>query len=104
MAGKIPLVLSPDRIFNQYQHFVQGALQPIFDCPINYGTQIKNISLQTGANPINFGLNRELNGWFIVRLRGPATLYDSYDTQTESKIQTIVINSSAATSCDLWFY
>lgn len=104
MAISIPRVQTPDRAFNQYQANVQNALAPVLACAIPVGAQLKSISLIMGDNVVNTGLGRQLNGWFIVRLRAPASLYDKYDTQSQPKDQSIVINASAACVADIWVY
>lgn len=107
MGASIPRVPTDDRAFNQYQHNVQNALQPVFNCPLINGAQVKGIALTTGVNPVNFGLNRALNGWFVVLINADATIHDSYDSQDPvqyPKDQTILLTASADCVCDIWFY
>jgi hypothetical protein len=41
---------------------------------------LQNIQLQAGMNIIPHTLGRTLSGWEIIRLRGPALIYDNQDT------------------------
>lgn len=75
-------------------------LNPVLAQPINQGTILTEVSLTTGDNTINTGLNRKLQGWIIIRQRALASIYDKQDNNSTPS-QTLILNSSAAVVVDL---
>lgn len=103
MAIKIPLAITQNRELNTYQTQLGKSLQPILSNPINEGIAITNVVLINGQTSVNTGLNRPLQGWFITRVRAAATVYDSQDTNP-SPNNTLILNSNAAVTVDLWVF
>lgn len=60
---------------------------------------MSNVSLKAGSNNVPIGLQQALVGWFIVRLRGNATVWDSNDGNTNNQI--LILNSTAAVVVDI---
>ena len=77
-----PKQQSTDRLLNQAHTWIIQNVRKLQGNPINGGNTLTSQALVSGVNTINTGLNRTLVGWFIVRQRGPATIYDLQDTNT----------------------
>jgi hypothetical protein len=77
-----------------------SMLNPLLHNPSLNSRILSQVVLTTGANTINHGLGRELQGWRIVRLRSLATIYDAQDSNAHPDL-TLVLVSSATTVCDL---
>jgi hypothetical protein len=77
-----------------------SILNPLLGNPLNNASVLKNVSLLTGTNVVNTLLGRTLQGWSVVRQRGPASIYDTQDTN-QSPALTLVLVSSADVSVDL---
>ena len=54
-----------------------AELNPVITNPLNNVIILKNINLSTGANVINTGLQDVQQGWFIVDINAPITVYRS---------------------------
>lgn len=103
MAIKIPLVVTQDKDLNLFQTQLGSALQPVLANPINLGVQLTKIALASGQTTVPTTLNRNLQGWFLTRVRASATIWDSQDSNPTPN-QTLILNSTAATVVDLWVY
>lgn len=100
MAITIPFQQTTDRQLNQFQQALRSALQPITSLPTSQSSILTSISLAAGATTVNHGLNRTLSGWYPVRVRAQATIWDSQDSNSTPD-QTLILNSSAAVVVDL---
>lgn len=103
MANNIQLVVTQDKDLNSFQTQLQTSMQPILANPINYGVQLKSVSLINGQTTVPTTINRALQGWFLTRIRAQATIWDSQDTNTNPN-QSLILNSNAAVVVDLWVY
>lgn len=79
------------------------VLQPVFNTPILGGNLLTQQTLAVGANSINHGLGRTLNGWQIVRQRAQADIWDSQDTNKTPQL-TLALNSSAIVIVDIYCF
>lgn len=79
------------------------VLQPVFNTPTLGGNLLTGQTLFVGANSINHGLGRNLNGWQIVRQRAQADIWDSQDANKTPNL-TLALNSSAAVVCDIYVF
>lgn len=79
------------------------ALNQLLKSPLVNGKVLANVSLSSGDNTVSHGLGRALQGWFPVRLRGSATLYDKQDSNSNPNA-TLVINASAQVKADLYVF
>lgn len=87
------------RLFNQYQNQLKTALSPITNQPMAKSTILTNQNLSSGANTIQTNLGYPLSGWYIIRQRAQADIWDSQDSNKDNN--TLILNSSAAVSVDL---
>lgn len=121
MAAKIPLVVTQDRTQNLYQTQLGKSLTPILQCPVSYGLVIQSITIDnsnnrvqsnflnlvSGANIIQHQLGRKPQGYFIVRQKSAASIYDTWDTQNidSQPLETVVtFNSSANVTVSIWIF
>ena len=77
-----------------------AILNPLLGNPMNGVSILKNVPLKAGSNTINTLLGAALQGWFIVRQRGPASIYDEQDNNQSPNL-TLVLVSSANVNIDL---
>lgn len=77
-----------------------SELNPVLRNPSLQSIILTNVALTSGANVINHLLGRKLQGWRIVRLRGPANVYDTQDSNPSPKL-TLQLVSDADVVADL---
>lgn len=80
-----------------------SQINPVLNLPINQGLLLKDISIVSGNNTISHKLGRKLQGWFLVRQRGPALIYDEQDSNLYPDL-TLILNSSANVTIDLFVF
>lgn len=101
MAIKLPSQQTSDRQLNTFQTALGSALQPITSNPIAACTIIKSVALAAGQpTVIPIGLPQALQGWFIVRLRGNAVVWDIQDGNPSTS-QTLVLSTTADVTVDI---
>ena len=102
-SPKFSKLVTQDRVMNMLQDNIARSLNPILNNPLISGLILSNVPLVSGANSINHTLGRDLVGWFLVRQRGPASIYDTQDT---NPLPTYKLNlvSSAAVNCDIFVF
>lgn len=71
-----------------------SQLDPVINQPINQGHILKNVSLLTGTNLVNHLLQRNLQGWFIVRQRSAGLFYDTQDSNQMSQLYLKLVSDS----------
>ena len=96
----LPIFHTDDRNFQMMQSQWSSQLNPVLAKPQIQSSILKNVALTTGTNTINHLLGRPLQGWKVIRLRGPATIYDLQDTNQMQNL-TLVLSSSANVVIDL---
>lgn len=92
-----------DELQNRIQDNTKKAVSSVASNPIVQGSILSNVSLKSGDNTVDHKLGKKLTGWFIVRIRGAATIYDKQDSNAQAS-QTLVLNSSAAVSVDIFVF
>lgn len=80
-----------------------SKINPIISNPISNGILLKEQSLTTGSNTINHKLGRKLQGWFIVRQRAAASVYDTQDSNSLPNL-TLTLTSSVNVIVDLYVF
>jgi len=99
----LPIFSSEMREMTQMQTQWAQSINPVLDLPINNGTILTSITLAVGSNTVNHLLGRKLRGWFIVRQRSAATVYDTQDSNTTPKL-TLLLTSSAIVVVDIFVF
>src|ERR1035438_7179512 len=97
---KFNVINTQDSDLATVQRNLVRVLQPVFNTPTLGGNLLIGQTLSVGANSINHGLGRNLNGWQIVRQRAQANIWDSQDANKTPNL-TLALNSSAAVVVDL---
>lgn len=77
-----------------------SILNPFISNPSLNSVIIQKVSLINGTTSVNHTLQRNLQGWRIVRVRGPATIYDKQDSNQTPDL-TLVLVSNAAVTVDI---
>lgn len=99
----LPIFLTDDKDFGLMQTRWASEINPLLLSPFLQGRLIQNVSLSTGDNVVNHGLNRKLQGWVLVRQRAAATIYDKQDLNQIPNL-TLTLNTSANVSVDLYVF
>lgn len=86
------------------QDNVGRAVDPLINIPYLDGVLLKSVALVTGStNHVPHKLGRALTGWFAVRWRASATVYDAQDANTTPSL-TLDLIVSANVTVDLWVF
>jgi hypothetical protein len=95
---KLPRQLPADQLQSKWA----AIIDPVITNPITAGLQLTSIKLSIGVNTIDHKLNRKLQGYIV------SSMYDTYSNIFRQASQmpetTIVLNSSAATTIDLYVW
>jgi hypothetical protein len=92
-----------DETQNRIQDNTKKAVAQINSNVLTSGTILNSIALKSGSNTINHKLGKTLTGWFIVRQRASATIYDQQDSN-KTPTQTLSLNSSADVTVDIYVF
>ena len=88
---------------NLLQSSWASELDPVIAQPITKAVTLTKVSLVAGVNHINHKLQRNLQGWLIVRKRSTADVWDSQDSNSQPQL-TLTLNASASVIVDLMVY
>jgi hypothetical protein len=98
----LALFKTPDQSMTLLQNSWKSSIDPILSNPLVNGVLQKNISLSVGVNSINHKLGRTLQGYVITGMHG---VYSQiFDTTSLNPALTLSLNSSAATSIDIYCF
>lgn len=78
-------------------------LNPIVQMALLKGRSIMNVELEVGSNTIDHKLARKLIGWFIIGQNAASSIYDEQATN-QFPNRTLVLNSSAIVTINLWVF
>lgn len=78
-------------------------LNPVISLPTNQGQILRDISLVSGLNQVSHRLGRKLQGWFLVRQRSLASVYDQQDAESNPALFLALV-SSASVSVDIFVF
>lgn len=79
---KIQLMQTQNREVNQLQANIAKAVGPLLTNPALFGLLIQDERLIAGTTMVLHQLGRNLQGWIIVRQRGPSAIYDTQDSNS----------------------
>lgn len=77
-----------------------SIINPVINNAPNKSIILENVVLINGTTIVNHLLGRALQGWKIVRQRGPANIYDNQDSNQMPQL-TLVLVSDALVSCNI---
>lgn len=80
-----------------------AELNPVLSNPLINGQLLSAIKLSNGQTTVNHKLGRKLQGWFIVGIDAPATIYDAQANNQTPQI-TLSLVSNAVTTVTLWVF
>lgn len=92
-----------EQTFGLMQTSWSQQLDPVIANALINGLALKQVSLSSGPNIINHKLGRNLQGWFITRLRANASLFDTQDANLTPAV-TLQLTASAPVVVDLWVF
>ncbi len=78
----------------QMQNTWATGIEPVLNNEIVNGHILPNVALVTGTNQIPHKLGRKLTGWYIVRLRGAAQIYDTQDTENYPALNLSLVSNA----------
>jgi len=99
----LPIFKNDDSVFQLMQTSWAASINPVIELPINNGHLLQKVSLISGTSQVNHLLARKLQGWFIVRQRSAASIYDNQDNNQTPQL-TLSLISSAAVVVDLFVF
>lgn len=96
----LPIFHTDDKDLILLQNKWSSQLNPLLANPSLSTNILSKVLLSIGTNVINHKLGRTLQGYRLVRQRGPAAIYDQQDSN-QSPALTLVLVSDTAVSCDI---
>ncbi len=102
-AAKVAGNLSPSLPWDLANPKWAASLNPLLGNPLMSGRMINGVSLVSGNNVINHGLQRKLTGYFVVLNSAAATFYDRQATNQTPDL-TLVLVSSGVTTVSLYVF
>lgn len=99
----LPIQNSDDKDLMLMQTKWASQLNPLLAGLISQGLLLPQTALVVGANVVNHRLQRNLIGWFIVRQRALASVYDTQDLNQFPAL-TLTLQSSAIVTVDLFVF
>ncbi len=102
VAGNLALFKVQDPSVTLLENSWKSSLDPVLACPLVSGVLQKNVSLAVGVNSINHMLGRTLQGYIVTGMHGAWS--QIYDTTSLNPTLTLTLNSSVATSIDIYCF
>jgi hypothetical protein len=99
----LPIFKTPNNDLLMMQTRWATDIDPVIDLPINSGVILKSVTLAAGDNSVSHKLGRVLQGWFVVRQRASATIYDKQDSNQHPEL-SLTLNASGAVVVDLFVF
>lgn len=97
---RLPIFKDDNKNLMLMQNIWSSIINPILNTAELNTVLLKNVSLSTGSNNVNHKLGRKLQGWYIVRQRAAASIYDNQDNNQNPDL-TLTLVSSADVTVDL---
>lgn len=99
----LPIFQTGDSSLSLLQTGWSSQLNPLLNNPVLSGRLLKNVELASGANVINHGLGRKLQGWVLTRVRAAETVSDTQDDNSTPQL-TLQLTASGAVTVDLYVF
>lgn len=80
-----------------------ATINPLLANPLVNGQILSGISLKTGQNAINHGLQRNLQGYFVIMNDSSITYYDSQAKNSRPDL-TLLFNASGPATISLYVF
>jgi hypothetical protein len=80
-----------------------ASLNPLLGNPLVNGNLLNGIKVTTGANVLNHGLGRSLQGYMVVMNNANVTFYDSQSTNPRPSL-TLILNASGDATISLYVF
>lgn len=78
-------------------------IDPVINLPTNKGIILKDISLVSGRNSVDHRLSRKLQGWYLIRKRSNAAVWDDQDNNKIPSL-TLILMSDSAVNVDIFVF
>jgi hypothetical protein len=88
---------------NRIQLNIEKVLNPVLVNPILDYNIVNSVRLIAGDNLVDHKLGRKPLGWYLVRKRGPAEIYDKQDSNPSANLNYL-LNSDAIVDVDIYFF
>jgi len=92
LPQKLPLDLMQTRWASE--------INPVIGFAPNQGILLKNIELINGVTVINHRLSRQMQGWVLMDIDGPASIHRSQPLNAS----TLTLTSNSACTIALWVF
>lgn len=93
-----------DKVLSRVQDNVEQAIGQLPITEILQGRLVTGIAIVTGTpKVISHKLGKKLQGWIVCRQSASAIIWDSQAASTTTAL-TLVLNSSANVTVDLWVF
>lgn len=102
MIPAVAQIQSSNRVISLLQNNIVKAITNLNSVPLNSGLLLQDIDLAIGDNTVYTGLPAALQGWIVTRLNGASVIYDKQQTNTNPA--TLILNSSAVVTVDLFVF
>lgn len=99
VGKEVPSVQIPDEKINRMQGNILQAVNQLVKVPFSEGLLLKNQTLQSGANTVNHRLQREIQGYLILKQNAAATIFGGNYGRT-----SVTLTASATVTVDLWVF
>jgi hypothetical protein len=97
---RLPIFKDDSKNLMLLQNVWSSLINPFLNAAELNTVLLKNIALTSGSNSVNHRLGRKLQGWYIVRQRASASVYDEQDNNQNPDL-TLTLVSSANVTVDL---
>ena len=95
-------ITTGDDVIEQLQDNAEPLMRVVESSELIHGRAIKGVAID-GTKTVSHGLERVLEGYFVMRKDAPADVYDAQgDNKTPGK--TLDLVSTAVVTVDLWVF
>jgi hypothetical protein len=94
---------SSEQASNQQSSSQNKAISDLSKNSLMGGSVLHSIVLKSGSNDVSHKLGSKLQGWFLTRIRGNATVYDKQDGN-KAPDKTLTLVASADVTVDIYVF